>query len=847
MNRNHLSNTFLLSFVIFLILLLSSCYASPIIPTETTTSELPKEVYSPPSLQGLGLDNYKIAPTLSQTEITFKVLAPPETPDDQAVYLNILDEVTGLAMNSEKYPMQRSDNENINGSYYSLTLSFSIGTLVTYRYERQTATAPVSEYTANGTPVRYRLYHVEGPGNVEDIVSRWTDTASNWPSGRIKGKVIDNSTGELIPNLLITAGGNQVITAYDGSFLFEGLPPGIHNLVVTAMDGSYNTFQQGAEVAINSTTPAEISLNKANLINVVFVTLLPKDTPPIVPIRIAGSLYQFGNTFATLDGGMSSMVSNMPIMTALSDGRYILRASLPAGAFLQYKYTLGDGFWNAEHTPDSDFRLRQLIVPEEDTVIQDVVESWLSGPQKQITFDIVAPENTPSTDSVAIQFNPLYGWTIPLPMWSLGNNRWAYILYSPLNIPGEISYRFCRNGQCNLADDERTVGDKAIGFKITPSNQPQVIKDIIPAWSMWPAIPPQTSFDHETTIPLTNPIMNGVEFVPYYHPSWKALFPNALGLLLNNNNNSIITTPTWSWISQNPPVLQQKIGQDANYFDLLEILNQSSNQGLQNFIFPMNQFASSSDNWWAGTIHDYSWWLVWFDQYQTFLNHHADLAERTDSLGLVIGGDWILPALPDGIMPDGQSSGVPTDAEDRWRSIIADLRSKFSGKIYWALSPETITNAPKFLDAIDGIYLIWSTPLSNSPDSGIEEMKANTSKLIEDQIQPFIERIQKPLILAIGIPSANGGTTDCIPTITSDCINPQELTINNPGIFDVSLDLQEQLDGYVTLIDIFIAKSWVEGIISRGYYPPVQLLDTSLSTNGKPVLEFTKTVFANTP
>ena len=86
---------------------------------------------------------------------------------------------------------------------------------------------------------------------------------------------------------------------------------------------------------------------------------VPSGTPPVVPIRFAGSLYPLGNTFATLNGGMSSLAANMPVLNPLPDGRYTLVLDLPVGADIRYKYTLGDGFWNAEHNADGSFRLRQ--------------------------------------------------------------------------------------------------------------------------------------------------------------------------------------------------------------------------------------------------------------------------------------------------------------------------------------------------------------------------------------------------------------------------------------------------------------------------------------------------------
>ncbi len=141
-------------------------------------------------------------------------------------------------------------------------------------------------------------------------------------------------------------------------------------------------------------------------------------------------------------------------MALQPDGHYSATISLPVGAYVQYKYTLGDGFWNAEHKSTGEFVLRELIVPAQDTSIQDTVETWHAGASSPILFQATVPSTTPVSDIVYIQFNP-YGWTEPIPMWPLGNNQWAYQLYSPLDMLGAFHYRYCRNGQCDSADDYR--------------------------------------------------------------------------------------------------------------------------------------------------------------------------------------------------------------------------------------------------------------------------------------------------------------------------------------------------------------------------------------------------------
>ncbi len=247
---------------------------------------------------------------------------------------------------------------------------------------------------------------------------------------------------------------------------------------------------------------------------------------------------------------------------------------------LHYKYTLGDGFWNAEHAVDGKFQLRQLVVPETDTVVVDMVDTWRSGDQGILTFDITTPLNTPTNNTISIQFNPIYGWTVPLPMWSLGNGRWGYILFSPLNIPGDLQYRFCRNGQCNRADDIRTAGEFSPGFAISINDQPQLVKDEVPEWSMYPDDLAPTVIITPTTAFTSSLTLKGYELEAAYHPSYRALLPTTLGDIESSKVNFLAFSPTWTYTRQTPPVLEPVPGQDATWFDLQESLNRESREEL---------------------------------------------------------------------------------------------------------------------------------------------------------------------------------------------------------------------------------------------------------------------------
>lgn len=770
-------------------------------------------------------------------EITFYVQVPPQTPTEEPVFLTTLDEVTGLGVNAQPHAMEPVFGQSSpqDGLTYRTTLRVPQHSLIKYRYTRRDQYS-VIEHTDTGDQVRYRMVHAVTPSEVRDVIYQWSDTTYNGPPpGRISGQIIDQETGQPIPGVLVSAGGVQAHTTADGSFLLSGLAPGVHNLVAYALDGSYHINQQGAQVASQANTEAILELQPREHVDVTFVVEVPPGTPQ-KSLRLAGNLHQLGNTFGNLTGGMNTSPARMPRLTQVDETHYGIILSLPVGAEIRYKYTMGDGFWNAEHTQEGGFRLRRFIVPEEAVQLNDTVARWSAGDKGPVTFDLFTPDHTPADEDLFIQFNP-FGWTTPLPMIKAGPNHWVYFLYSPLNIVSDLRYRYCRGSECGIADDAQTMGDAAPGRELTISAEESYQRDQVTEWA-WleeqlPAPPPVP----DDISPREGDFITGIEWMPGRIPQRPNRLLDVMKDLRSLHANSVVVTPTWTFTHQQPPVLEPKANQDALWPELDDVMESASSQGLQVALYPHPQFPSLGREWWQTASRDFGWWNSWFDQYRRFALHFADAAQTRDVEVLVLGGSWLAPALPGGKLPDGTPSGVPADAGLRWEKILKDVRARYDGTIAWAMPLPEKPLKPRYLDQVDQVHLLWSPVLSgeeSTPESMVETAKERLQADVKPLWENWLRDQDQRLIISTAYPSAAGASKKCLKMVDEVCLSPASLSSPGAQISDVALDFEEQARSYSAIFSAIQDQEWITGLISRGYYPPVILHDLSISIHGKP-------------
>ncbi|MFH1634413.1 MAG: hypothetical protein ABIG63_10465, partial [Chloroflexota bacterium] len=276
------------------------------------------------------------------------------------------------------------------------------------------------------------------------------------------------------------------------------------------------------------------------------------------------------------------------------------------------------------------------------------------------------------------------------------------------------------------------------------------------------------------------------------------------------------------------------------WLEIAATIRQAQGRDLNVALRPVPHFPTAVDEWWSSAPRDFPWWVSWFDRYQAFVLHHADLAEQNGVQTLILGGEWMSPALPSGSLSNGDPSGVPPDAEARYRELLAKVREHFSGTVAWALSyPEGVLNPPGFLDEIDQIYVLWSAPLAANADASPADLQTEAERIISADIYGMwlIWKQQsgnESLVISLAYPSVEGILTGCLADPIVECIPPESLKYPAPDYPLLELGLEDQARAYQAVMAAVSQHEWVGGVVSRGYYPPAVLHDKSTSVHGKP-------------
>lgn len=123
-------------------------------------------------------------------------------------------------------------------------------------------------------------------------------------------------------------------------------------------------------------------------------------------------------------------------------------------------------------------------------------------------------------------------------------------------------------------------------------------------------------------------------------------------------------------------------------------------------------------------------WLKWFQDYEEFIIHYAQLAEEEGMEMFCVGTELHHSCL---------------DREADWRSLIVKIREVYSGELTYAANFADEYKDVPFWDALDYIGVQGYFPVAENEQPELEDVKKAWQRHLAD-LQSFSNRYQKPIL-----------------------------------------------------------------------------------------------------
>ena len=710
-------------------------------------------------------------------EIQFTVKPLTHLSDEDSIVLELLDLAEGTKNKAEDYPLNLVDGKFVT------SLFLPEGATIAYRYRLvQPVGAP--ELLSDGTPLPFRQLLVRENLKISDIIAGWSENAYQGALVDLNGVVADDKTEEPLPDILVNVSGRTALTDMNGRFYIRGLPEGLHNLVATSNDGSYLPFQQEVNMVETLSTMAIVRMQAAKAVTLTFVVNEPEGSPQM-PVRIAGNLRQFGLTWQDILRGNGTQPVNMPLLVKNEDGQDVSQIKVYAGSYLRYQYTNGDANINSERDAQGKKYVREFIVPDEDTVVNDTIASWRTEQNGEIRFSVRTPEDTPSDDRLYIQFKQIE-WSNPLPMNKTGENFWEFVFYPRIGSEEPIEYRYCRNANCSSGLEEGETPRSFIVGSLTEK------ADEISGWTNWE---PETLADYsQVSLTFNDELLRGLELDPQYLSENINATLDFIDKMKTAGFNTLVLTPVWNVDTyKSLPIIDSDPLNTIPSYELNRIAGLARENGLKIALYPQLEYPSVMQNWWENSQKTELWWQQWYAEYERMVMHSVKLATRIQAEQLILGGPAVANSYPGKLETESDNFGTPKTSSETWSNLLHKTDDYYEGDLLLARSVDNdFIETYEFDENVQGFYLLIDSQSLSSEEA---------EWVLDSTIANFQNSQNKAVYLALQ-------TTD--------------------------MDPEWQYNYYYAYLNPISYRGWISGVSSRGFDPSLQTTDFSASIYGKP-------------
>jgi len=262
------------------------------------------------------------------------------------------------------------------------------------------------------------------------------------------------------------------------------------------------------------------------------------------------------------------------------------------------------------------------------------------------------------------------------------------------------------------------------------------------------------------------PDQYGVEIKPFYESD--GVFPNATGWI----------TPTLT---------------DNELTSIVRLAKKNNlNVVLKPHVDPIDFGITPKSN--RVELHPKNW-DTWFSNYEKFILHYADFAEKEGADALVVGTEL-----------DTTIWQMPNSAE-KWNNLICKIRKIYKGKLTYSVGcynggcqgPSEVG----FWSSLDYIGFEPYFGLSNKNNPTVEEMAQSFGSKLDSYAGVLSKKYNKPVVLSeVNVYGYDGVNKDPIGATPANAVK----------------DHQEQADYYDALFRTIKNRDWIQGVYLWGWY-----------------------------
>lgn len=175
---------------------------------------------------------------------------------------------------------------------------------------------------------------------------------------------------------------------------------------------------------------------------------------------------------------------------------------------------------------------------------------------------------------------------------------------------------------------------------------------------------------------------------------------------------------------------------------LREVIKQAESVGIQVTLFPIIRLEVRNGNDWRGLIQP-SDFNAWWGSYRKFILHYARIAQEGNVASYAVGSELL-----------SREKDTP-----QWRSLIADVRKIYKGKLTYSSNWDHY-EFPEFWNDLDFIGITAYHEISKTKNPTLKELKQSWRKIKKDLVGWKRKNYPtKPLVFTeIGYPSVDGGS-----------------------------------------------------------------------------------------